>query len=247
MIEIRTAAAGRGAAWFFEGFNTFKKNMGTWTGIGLMLVIISAVALMLPFAGLALQLLLPVLMGGLLLGCKESAEGGQIRLNHLFAGFGQHTGNLVLLGLLYIVAAGIIMALLLTMAILAVGGSVILSAILDGNTATVLDNLLVLVLVMLAGSLLYLPLIMAFWFGPALIVFQGHGALIAMKYSFLGCLKNLMAFTVYGLIGLVLAVLATIPFMLGWIILLPVTLIGFYIAYRDIYAPDTLILLEQMD
>jgi hypothetical protein len=245
MTEIRTTTAGRGASWFIEGFASFQKNAGAWIGIGFLLFIMGLVTLTFPFSGLLLQLLTPVLIGGLLLGCRDSMNGGRLGLNHLFAGFSNSTGNLVLLGILYTIASCVIMALMFGMAIIAVGGSVIFSIIIEGNPVTILDNLLILMLVILAGSLLYLPLLMAFWFGPALIIFEGHNPLTAMKYSFFGCVKNSLAFLVYGLVGIVLAIIATIPFMLGWIVLLPVTIIGFYLSYRDIYAQDAGRLLEQ--
>lgn len=240
MTEIRTAAAGRGIAWFSEGFTSFQNNVGAWMGTGFILLIMGLVSLSFPLLSLILQLMMPVLLGGLLLGCREAGNGGQLRLNHLFAGFSHSTGNLVLLGILYTLASCVIMGLMFGMAVLAVGGSVILSIIMEGNPVTILDNLLILLLVLLAGLLLYVPLLMAFWFGPALIVFDGHHPLSAMKYSFLGCIKNSMAFLVYGLAGMLLAVIASIPLMLGWIVLVPVTIIGFYLSYRDIFARDVI-------
>jgi len=238
MTEIRTAAAGRGIAWFTEGFASFRNNSGAWVGIGFILFIMGLVSLSFPFSSLLLQLMMPVLIGGLLLGCRDSNNGGQLRLNHLFAGFSHATGNLVLLGILYTVASCVIMGLMFGMAVIAVGGSVILSVLMDGNPVTILDNLLILLLIILAGLLLYVPLLMAFWFGPALIVFEGHHPLSAMKYSFLACVKNCLAFLVYGLAGLLLVIIASIPFMLGWIVLLPVTIIGFYLSYRDIFTQE---------
>jgi len=236
MTDIRTVAARRGIAWFSEGFTCFQNNSGAWIGIGLILLIMGVVSLFFPFSSLIIQLVTPVLIGGLLLGCRESNNGGQLRLNHLFAGFSHYTGNLVLLGVLYTVTSIVIMGLMFGMAVLAVGGNVILSVLMDGNPVTILDNLLILMLVILAGLLMYVPLLMAFWFSPALIVFEGHHPLSAMKYSFLGCVKNCLAFLVYGLAGMLLAIIASIPFMLGWIVLMPVTIIGFYLSYRDIFA-----------
>ncbi len=44
-----------------------------------------------------------------------------------------------------------------------------------------------------------------------------------------------MPFLVYGVIGLVLAILASIPIMLGWLALGPVFAASVYTSYRDIY------------
>ena len=82
---------------------------------------------------------------------------------------------------------------------------------------------------------LMLPLIMAIWFAPPLVVFHELGAVESMKASFLGCLRNMLPFLLYGVVLLVAAIIASIPFMLGWLILGPVMAASIYTAYRDIY------------
>ena len=76
---------------------------------------------------------------------------------------------------------------------------------------------------------------MAVWFAPALVVLRGLEPWAAMKVSFCGCLRNVMPFLVYGLIGIVLAVVATIPFALGWLVLGPLTIASIYTSYCDIF------------
>ena len=44
-----------------------------------------------------------------------------------------------------------------------------------------------------------------------------------------------MPFLVYGLVGFVLAVVATIPVLLGWFVLAPVGMASMYTSYRDIF------------
>ena len=56
-----------------------------------------------------------------------------------------------------------------------------------------------------------------------------------MKGSFMGCLKNILPFLVYGVIMFVLAIVASIPLALGWLVLGPMTVASVYAAYRDIY------------
>jgi uncharacterized membrane protein len=90
-------------------------------------------------------------------------------------------------------------------------------------------------LAMLVMFALLLPLMMALWFAPALVVFHERGPVEAMKESFVGCLKNIVPFLVYGLVGLVFAILASIPVGLGWLLLGPVLIASLYASYRDIY------------
>jgi uncharacterized membrane protein len=59
-----------------------------------------------------------------------------------------------------------------------------------------------------------------------------------LKTSFAGCLKNIVPFLIYGLMMFLFAILATIPLMLGWLILGPVLFASFYTGYRDIFYED---------
>ena len=70
-------------------------------------------------------------------------------------------------------------------------------------------------LAVLLGLLLGMPLMMAFWFAPALVVLRNDEPLAAMKASFDACLRNMLPMLVYGLLGLVFAIVASIPFGLG--------------------------------
>jgi len=91
-------------------------------------------------------------------------------------------------------------------------------------------------LVMLVMLLLLVPVAMMFWFAPVILVLNDEvGVLESMKLSFRGCLKNLLPFLLYGLLGFVLSIVASIPLMLGWLVLTPVVIASIYAAYKDIY------------
>jgi uncharacterized membrane protein len=82
---------------------------------------------------------------------------------------------------------------------------------------------------------LVIPVNMALWFCPALVMLQDQTAIRAIKQSFKACLRNLVPFLIYGAVLLVLGFIASIPFALGWLVLGPVILGSVYAAYRDIY------------
>jgi uncharacterized membrane protein len=56
-----------------------------------------------------------------------------------------------------------------------------------------------------------------------------------MKASFIACLKTIVPFLVYSVIALLLALIASIPFGLGWLVLGPVMAASLYTSYRDIF------------
>ena len=85
------------------------------------------------------------------------------------------------------------------------------------------------------GTAVFMPVVMAVWFAPLLVVFHDLTPVAAMKSSFIASWRNLMPFTVYGAAMLLLWILASIPLMLGFVVLLPVMACSVYTGYKDIY------------
>ena len=76
---------------------------------------------------------------------------------------------------------------------------------------------------------------MALWFSTPLVVLRDLGVLEALRTSFFACLKNILPFLVYGAVMLLLMIVATLPLLLGWLILGPVLLATIYTSYRDVF------------
>jgi len=93
----------------------------------------------------------------------------------------------------------------------------------------------IFLIVVLVALALMLPLIMAIWFAPAIVVFHDVQSMAAMKASFAGSLRNFVPFLVYGVVGLGLAIVAAIPLGLGFLVYGPMLWATVYTGYRDIY------------
>lgn len=238
MIEAKSAAAGRGVAWLLEGFDYFKKAPGMWVGVTLILFVLSIVSSIIPLGSLIFQLIMPVFFGGLILGCRDVDSGKEFGIEHLFAGFSSNAGQLVIVGILYLAGLIIILILLLVLALTAFDGMEFIKAMVSGDITAMQQiqiNPLSMLLLTLIGAALYIPIIMAFWFAPALVVLQGQSAVDAMRASFKGCLQNVIPFLIYGVVALVLGIVASIPLLLGWLILIPMITASIYISYKDIF------------
>ena len=61
------------------------------------------------------------------------------------------------------------------------------------------------------------------------------GALEAMKASFSGCARNIWPFLLYGVVFLLLFIVALIPVGLGLLVVSPMIWTSIYTGYRDIY------------
>jgi hypothetical protein len=232
----RAVDAGRGWEWIAEGFALFKKQPGTWILILIVFVVCAILIHLVPLIGsLAGVLLTQVFMGGLMLGCGALDRGESLEVGHLFAGFKQNTGDLVVLGVLTLV--GWIVACIPAIAI--VGGSAFMAMMMGGNPAMHVGAMgLSFALAFLVVLALAVPLYMALWFAPSLIVFNQLKPVDAMKTSFFACLKNIVPFLLYGIIMIVLCIIAAIPFGLGFLVLGPVAIASIYASYRDIFAAD---------
>lgn len=237
-MNIRSVDAVRGGAWVGDGFDYFKRAAGAWVAITVVFLVIFIALGFLPLlGGLISQVLTPVFLAGLFLGCRTMDEGGELELGHLFRGFSVNTGPLLIIGALYLVAVMVLGIFLLALAFVLLGGMDAIMQMIQGQPDQLLGNLPMLLVVMLVGLGLYVPILMALWFAPALVALGGLGVSDAVSASFRGCLVNIVPFLLWGVIALVLAILAAIPFFLGFLVLMPMIWAGTYVAYKDIFAP----------
>jgi uncharacterized membrane protein len=68
-----------------------------------------------------------------------------------------------------------------------------------------------------------------------LVTFRNVAPVDALKQSLNALLKNWLPLLVYGVITVVLAVVATVPAFLGWLVLGPVLFGGMYASYKDLF------------
>ena len=165
-----------------------------------------------------------------MLASRTIDQGGEAQFSQLFGGFKYRFGPLVGVGALYLIG----FAAILFIVVLTTGASVftVMNATTPEEVMAAGAGLLLAALIFFA---LLIPLLMAVWFAPALIVFHDVGSVAAMQASFAGCLRNIMPFLLYGIVWFIASIIASIPLMLGWLILGPVTAASIYTAYKDIY------------
>ena len=257
----QSVPTGHGWDWWRKGFAIFLANPWIWMLVVLVLaglfLVAGVIVGLLAFGmmrggspaaffavaglfGLAVSIVYPVLEGGLMLGARSVDEGESLSVGHLFAGFGHSGGRLAMIGL-FLLVGNLIIQVVVT---LLFGAAFSAGA---ANPTAMAQQGVLMVLIYLA---LTLPLAMAFWFSPALVIFHEMSAFDALRSSFLGCLKNVVPFLIYGLIGLGLGIviglllgIATVMTRGFGIILLfvialaigPIVIGSIYAGYRDIY------------
>jgi len=230
--DARAVPAGHGWKWITDGWALFRRQPGTWILLLIVFVLISVLIALIPILGsIASNLLWPVFAGGIMLGCRELTQGGELAVGHLFAGFRDHLGKLVVIGILYLVALLVIVFI----AFAITGAGIGFGALLGADRVGAGMSVRAILLAALVALALIIPVVMAVWFAPTLVVLNDLGVGDAIKASFRACLKNIIPFLVYGAIGIGLALAASIPFGLGWLALGPTLAASVYATYRDIF------------
>ncbi len=232
---VRSVDAGRGLGWWTDAWAVFMKNPGMWVVMGLITGVIYVVLMVIPFVNmLAPTLLAPVFTAGWMLTARKAATGAPIEIGDLFSAFkSERMSSLVVLGAMllgvFIVLFGVLFVLGLGAAFGVGAGASARSA--GGMMAAAGLGLLSMLICLIAGFVIS----MAFWFAPALVILGGRSPVDALKESFAGSLKNIVPFIVYTVICVVASIVASIPLLLGWLVLIPVLMITIYLSYRDIY------------
>jgi uncharacterized membrane protein len=235
--------AGAGAAGWGEAWRIFCAAPLPWIGILVGFVVLSIALAMIPLVGsLASTVLTPVFAGGVMLGCQALAEGRPLSIGDLFEGFQRPrflpllTLGLVLLAVFFVIAVAMVGTVFLTL------GANGLAALMDFGTTTPIDYAALwsagtaIFVVAVVALFVTLLVAMAFWFAPALVVLNGEPPMAALAKSFAASWRNVGAFLIYGLVYVGLAIVASIPFMLGWVVLGPMVVGSCYAGWRTIFS-----------
>lgn len=235
-LVSRTVDAGRGLEWWREAWALFTKAAGLWIVLGLLLFVVLAVIGLVPLLGaLASALLIPVFIGSWMLAAQKVEGGGTLEVADLFTAFrGNKLQPLLVLG-------GLLLAALIVLGVVAgtLGMGATMGMVLGGAAdsagailAAMGAGMMTLLVVLLIGVLIA----MATWFAPGLVVFRGAAPVDALRASFAASLKNMGPMLIYGLVYIAASVVASIPFGLGWVVLVPVTLLTIHTSYKDVFA-----------
>jgi len=232
----RARPAGEGVSWLGAGWRLFTRAALMWIIAMLILFVIYVLANFVPILGaIAMHVLNPVFGAGLMVACASLERGGEFELDHLFAGFRKNFGSLVIVGLVVALAE-----LAILLAFLGIAGMGLLGGILTAANGEQVEQILqASVIPFLLGTLvalaLMVPVFMAYWFAPALVVLHGMEPIAALRESFVACLRNILPSLVYGVLMLLLSIGVALTLGLGLLVWVPLFFTSTYAAYRDIF------------
>ncbi len=223
-MEAKTVDVSRGVAWFTGGWRLFMKNPGVWVVLGVIFLATLFVLALIPMLGqLLMALVAPVLSAGLLYAAREADNDRALEIPHVLQGFREQEKLTPLLSLGGVALAGLILSVVLAFAI---GGASMVATMAGRHEMSGGASAAMLAALLAAMALAY---------AVPLVMFRGIPATEALGSSFKACLRNFLPLTVFGVIYLFVAVLATLPLLLGWIVLLPASAGMLYLSYKDLY------------
>ena len=224
--EPAKVSPGRGVHWIKQAVSMFFAQPWKWVGMSLIVMLVIFPVNMIPFVGFIPYTILAMIFGGgLMLAAKSQADGETIEFGYVFKGFTHNRNQLVVVGLLYLagfMAIGFIMAMIMGAGIWGVMG--VGGGDPEAASAAMVQNMPLFFLTMLFGLALSIPLMMAMWFATPLVAINDQTAWTACKLSLRGCLRNWVAFLVYGIVffvisGIAMAIfgggMALLTFLLG--------------------------------
>ena len=227
--------ASHALAWVVMGWQYFKKAPSTWIAVTIIWIGGTLLLSMVPLASLLINLIFPVLVAGMMMGCAAIERGEPFLVSHLFAGFKLPTsGRLIALGAVNIgITFGAIMIIAMLFSLF-IGGTSNISDPQELQAAILADEASGMLLLLLL-LLVMLPVIMAFWFAPLLIAIDSRLVTEALQLSLKGCLKNALPMLLYGVLFLPLFILSVLLMGLGFLVVIPMLYASLYASYKDIF------------
>lgn len=250
-MRARIVPAPRGAAWLAQGMRNFIAAPFAWLFLVAAYYFLVLVASLVPVLGfVAVGLTTPAFSVGFMAVARAAASGARPELPLLFDGFRHGLRPQLVLGVLYLVFVGLIVAGV------ALGDDGSLRAVLEARKAREAGaDVSGVVFTLAVAAAVYGAGMTIFWFAPVLAAWHGVPSAKALFFSIVACLMNWRAFLVYGVIaaaaivaipwlavGLLmlltggaakgLTASALLPFALAF---LPPLYASFYASYRDLF------------
>lgn len=243
-MQARRLPALSGAQWLLAGFRLFRRNPPLLSALTLGYLVLVLGINMLPWIGpLLLAVVLPSLAVVVANGCRFIDGGEAPGTPALWGGLAEHREALLRLGGLHLAGSMLILAL----SLLVEGGAFPwgAEALPEEEIVGALARLLVIAS----------PVLMAFWFAPLLVGWNGVPAAKAVFFSFVAVWRNWRAFLAYGLAVAIIAVVAPALLlilagqlsqgllnvlsialrMLLLFVLAPMLMASVYLSYKDVF------------
>ncbi|MBE9516144.1 MAG: hypothetical protein IME93_04120 [Proteobacteria bacterium] len=232
-MDSNSTGIGHGWAWVTHAWQLFTREPGLLIAMFLTIIGIQIFLSLIPILGqLASMLLSPALSGGVLYCAQKLDRGEKIGFGNMFQAFQQEgkIGPMLMLGFV---------SLLLGVAAM-VPMFVSMAGVMEmANNPDLQQNPMAAVAgatgALFVMTVVIAVMIMLMFYATPLVMLRGVTIGVALKASFIACLRNILPLTWYSIIITVLAFIAIIPMGLGLLVLAPVMMLSQYSSYKDVF------------
>ena len=252
-MSTRVVSFAGGVRWLAEGWRLFRVAPALWLLLAFAYWMVLLTLSRLPIVGFAMWLLHPALSLGFLALSRSCERRGRLEVGLLLEGFRVRPAAQFTLGLVYV---GLLALVIGAMTLLA--DESVAPTVLGGRKTDAALQANELVSLLFTASVLYLPVLMLFWFAPALTAWHGMSPGQALFYSFFAAFLNWRAFLGYGLVTILITVVIPSLVLGGllvatagkakidilalvfalFIFFQPTLFASFYASYRDVFHAD---------
>jgi len=257
---VHTCPPSAGWDWLMQGLQLFRSKPGEMFLFGnTYLFIILFIGILIPFIGAAaVAIASPALGFGIMLAGKMGQKGLRVSPSVLFNAFNQdnrkHLQSLLILGAIYTACFAFIR--LLAHLVLGAQPTVSIEDLQKADAATSAAFMEYMVLYMIFIGITSIPVLLAFWFAPVLVVWHNMKPMQALFSSWVAVWRNKSSFLIYGMGWLVLglgfsSVFVVLFTMLGLpaafvsalnmmcvALVMAVSLCTFYPSYKAVFEHD---------
>ena len=245
-MQALTLPARQGWRWIADGYQLYSKSR-----LMLSLIVFAYWLLMMtlhavPVLGqVVATVCLPAMSVSMMNAFRRIDNGGVIAPPVLFSGFAENLRTLLVLGVIYLVAALGIFSLTAL-----IDGGVLFNLFVVGGQLDESASAAGVMAAAQVATLLFFPLVMAYWYAPVLAAWHGHSPVKALFFSFVACWRNWRVFLIYslgllacglgmivlsGLVSTVLSGAGKLSFLVAGFIGMPIVYASFYVSYRDVF------------
>ena len=228
---IHSFPATRAFDWLAEGWRIFRLAPRQWLLAALASAAIIVLLSVVPRVGELLgNLAALLLLGGLMQMARDLDEGITPPLSRMFVAVREQLVPVVLTALVI----GLVVSIAIFAVVVLAGGSAWLGGLASGKWTGMARNSLAGLAIVMGVIAIALGSTM-FWFSPGLVVLRGMKPVESVRQSARGFARNWGASLLFAAMFFGLGIAATIPFGLGWLLLMPVMAAASYTAVKDVF------------
>lgn len=231
-IRVRDVRSSHGPAWLAGGWRLVRGAPVVWMGLTAGWILITLGLVLMPvIGGVVANLLQPVFFASFALAASRQLSGQVPEMGDLFSGFRRPLRPLLNLGAILLIAEIAIFFLMSLMGLPGVGGE-------GDDVLTVADYVKRLQgkeWILAVGLALTALVKGALWFAPAVLAFHEVSTAHAVRWSVYAALSNVGAMLAYGIALCVIFVAGALPWGLGLLVVIPVTVASTYAGYADVF------------